>query len=141
MQVDSNRFHSIESYRERSIRRSEISSEGRYRARVCHEGSQKERDCSQGPGGSRQGGEGHVGGGRPAVGGQDVLLLPGRGDALPRHGVPARRGPDEPPDEIRHLAGGVRTVLRGRDLPCPGVHTPARIHSQVGLFSEVIIEN
>lgn len=38
MQVDSHRFYSIKSHRERRIRRSEIGSEGRYWSCVCHEG-------------------------------------------------------------------------------------------------------
>ena len=43
------------------------------------------------PGCPREGWEGHPGGGGPPVGGQDVLQLPGPGQPLPHHGVPARR--------------------------------------------------
>ena len=67
---------------------------------------------------------------RQPVGGEAPLLLPGRQEPVPRHGVSAGRRSHDHPHEVRHPHGGADEILHRGDRARHLVCAPAQLRAQ-----------
>ena len=115
--------------RQGRVRRGAPRAEEGHRPHLRHEDTAQEGHAAQGAGGARARRTRHTRRGRPPVGRQDVLLVPGLAQSLPGHGVSARRRHDDAPHQEGHVQRGHDPVLRGRDRIGHRLHPSTRLHT------------